>query len=159
MDYEPFFSLFPEIAAKETRAIIISGAGSGSIPPGEYLLVESYCATLNCDCRRTFLNIVAKGSNQVLAVISYGWESRKFYVRWFGVDDPEAIADLKGPALAAGQLQSKLAPHFLELVTRLVLSDSAYVTRLKKHYQMFKSSLIRAPSRGQLPSPKRIKTW
>ncbi len=139
MYYEPFYSLFPEIAAEETRSIMIFGEMSAFVPEGEYRLVDSYCATPKCDCRRTFLNVYTESGRQLLAVISYGWESRKFYVKWFGVDDRETIADLKGPSLASGQPQSDLAPHLLKLIINLVLSDPAYITRLKKHYQMFKA--------------------
>ncbi len=148
MYYEPFFSLFPEVAAEETRSIMVFGEISIFIPTGEYVLVDSYCATPKCDCRRTFLNVYAEGGHQLLAVISYGWESRKFYVKWFGVDDRETIADLKGPRLASGQPQSDLAPHLLKLVIDHVLSDPAYVARLKKHYQMFKLVIDKPKSRG-----------
>ena len=139
MYYEPFFSLFPEVAAEETRSIMIFGEMSTSVPAGEYVLVDSYCATPKCDCRRTFLNVYAEGGDHLLAVISYGWENRRFYVKWFGVDDRETIADLKGPRLASGQPQSDLAPHLLKLVVDLVVADPAYIARLKQHYQMFKS--------------------
>ena len=146
MYYESFHKFFPEVATKETEIIIISENSSSSIPPGEYLLVESYCATPKCDCRRTFLNIFTKDGYQLLAVISYGWESRKFYVKWFGADDRETIDDLKGPALPVGQPQSELAPELLKLVTVLVLSDPVYILRLKKHYQMFKSFIAKPVS-------------
>ena len=66
-------------------------------------------------------------------MIAYGWESRDFYVQWFGSDDPDFVTDLQGPALAIGHFQSEMAPQILDLVTKLVLSDQAYIDRLKRH--------------------------
>jgi hypothetical protein len=100
---------------------------------------------------------VTKDSNRVQAVISYGWESRAFYAQWFGSDDPEIIDDLKGPALAIGHVQSEMAPQILDLVTNLVLSDQAYIDRLKRHYQMFKASLPSPAPHSRRPSRKQGK--
>lgn len=157
MYYEPFYSRLPQVAAGETRVITICKGSSVPLPAGEYGLIESYCSALDCDCRRVFLNVISESLNEIQAVISYGWESRDFYVQWFGADDPEMIDDLKGPALAVGQSQSRRAPQLLDLVTTLVLSDPAYVDRLKRHYQMFKASLTGSPTRGQHPSRKQGK--
>jgi hypothetical protein len=153
LSYEPFHSRFPELAAAETRVINIFEESNLRLPPGEYALVESFCNEPGCDCRRAFLNIVAKdlaGTQAVMtqAVISFGWERRSFYVRWFGSNDPKMIADLKGPALAVGQPQSNLAPLLLKVVKEIVLSDSAYVERLKRHYVMFRASVAKPGSSG-----------
>lgn len=157
MDYAPFYPRFPHIGANETRVLTILEGSSVNLPPGEYGLLDFYCTTFNCDCRRTFLNVVAKKTNKIQAVIAFGWESRDFYIRWFGSDDPETIDDLKGPALAAGHPQSAIAHQLLELVTELVLSDQAYVERLKRHYQMFKASLPVPSPRARPPLQKRGK--
>ena len=157
MEFAPFYPRFPQIAAQETRVITISENSAVDLPAGEYGLLESYCTASNCDCRRTFLNVVTKDSNRVQAVISYGWESRAFYVQWFGSDDPEIIDDLKGPALAIGHFQSEMAPRVLDLVTNLVLSDQAYIDRLKRHYQMFKASLPSPVQHSRRPSRKQGK--
>ena len=154
MDYAPFYPRFPQIAAKETRVITVFENNSVSLPPGEYGLLESYCTAADCDCRRTFLNVVTKESNRVQAVIAYGWESRDFYIQWLGSDDPDLIADLQGPSLAIGHFQSEVAPQILDLVTKLVLSDQNYIGRLKRHYRMFKDSLSSPLQRSRRPSRK-----
>jgi hypothetical protein len=156
LSYEPFHSRFPELAAEETRVITIFKESNLSLPPGEYALVESFCNEPRCDCRRVFLSVFAKdlsGMRAVItqavktqAVISFGWERRAFYVRWFGSNDPKMIANLKGPALAIGQPQSNLAPLLLKVVKEIVLSDSAYVERLKRHYVMFRASVAKSGS-------------
>jgi hypothetical protein len=148
LSYEPFHSRFPELAAKEIRVITIFKESHLRLPPGEYALIESFCNEPGCDCRRAILNVVAKDLAGMQAVISFGWERRAFYVRWFGSNDPKVIADLKGPALAAGQPQSSLAPLLLKVVKDVVLSDSAYVERLKRHYLMFRASVAKSGSSG-----------
>jgi hypothetical protein len=60
MPMVPLFEKLPEIAAVETRSIIISN--NSKIPNGIYGLWESYCEELNCDCRRVFINVVSRDS-------------------------------------------------------------------------------------------------
>jgi hypothetical protein len=157
MEFASFYQRFPHIAAQETRVITIFENSGVPLPPGEYGLLEFYCTTSNCDCRRTFLNVVTKNTNRVQAVISYGWESREFYARWFGSDDREIIDDLKGPALAVGHIQSGIASQILDMVTKLVLTDQDYIDRLKRHYQMFKASKPSSAQRAQRPLRKQGK--
>lgn len=157
MYYESFYSRFPAVAAEETRVMHVYEGASVPLPPDEYGMVESYCATPGCDCRRVFLNVISKQTGETQAVISYGWESRGFYVKWFGSDDPEIIANLKGPTLASGQSQSSLAPQLLEMVTQIVLTDPAYIERLQRHYQMFKATLVRSKSSLKLRRTSRKK--
>jgi hypothetical protein len=97
-----------------------------------------YCDDLNCDCRRVFLEVYDWERGKSVAYIAYGWESKGFYRNWVRGDDPEVIRDLQGPVLNDGSPQSKYAPAFLQLVKDVVLSDPAYVERLKRHYRMFK---------------------
>jgi len=79
-------------------------------------------------------------SNRVEAVICYGWESREFYAKWVGDNDPEIIKQMQGPTLNIGH-QSKLAPAILEIVKNIIRSDQRYVKRLKRHYKMFKAHI------------------
>ena len=64
---------------------------------------------------------------------------------------------IKGPALAIGHFQSEMAPQILDLVTKLVLADQAYIDRLKRHYQMFKASLPSPAQHSRRPSRKQGK--
>lgn len=56
-------------------------------------------------------------------------------------NDPQIIRELKGPVLNPGSPQSKHAPAVLKLVKDVVLSDPAYIERLKRHSQMFKEKV------------------
>jgi hypothetical protein len=57
-----------------------------------------------------FFNIFSKKRNDIVAVIAYGWENSKFYIDWFGGNDPRIIEDLKGPSLNLASPVSELAP-------------------------------------------------
>ena len=77
MPYVPFTKFFPELAPKETRTITILRDGDYDLPGDEYAYVESFCDEPGCDCRRVFLVVYSSKRNQMVAVIAYGWESRK----------------------------------------------------------------------------------
>ncbi|KAF5437251.1 hypothetical protein C5S35_04985 [Candidatus Methanophagaceae archaeon] len=98
-----------------------------------------------------FFNIYSEERNEVVAVIAYGWENRKFYADWFGDNDPQAIAELQGPALNLFSHQSELAPILLDKI-KYVLNDKNYVERIKRHYRMFKD-LIEEENKAE-PSVK-----
>jgi hypothetical protein len=138
MPYEPFHERFPRIAEKETRIFIVMN--DPDLSDDTYMLIEAYCNEPNCDCRRVFFNVYSEKRKELMAVIAYGWESREFYRQWFGKDDEKIIDDLKGPALNLGSPQSELAPKLLEKI-EWVLKDEAYVSRLKRHYRMFKETV------------------
>jgi hypothetical protein len=138
MPYEPFYERFPDVAAEETRTLIVMN--DLELPEDDYTLIEAYCNEPDCDCRRVFFNVYSEKKQSVIAVIMYGWESREFYRDWLGTDNPEALDELMGPALNSMSRQSDLAPTLLEKVER-VLEDRAYVDRLKRHYRMFKDTV------------------
>lgn len=132
----PFYTKFPEIAAVETRSLIV--AKNDKIPPGIYGLYESYCDELNCDCRRVFINVVSQSSPaDILATISYGWETPDFYKKWIRRADPEMIEMMTHPHLEIGCGQSEYANYFLELFQGMI-KDRSYVERLARHYVLFK---------------------
>lgn len=151
MAYEPFYERFPDLGWKETRTL--TTIGHPDLPDDEYGLVEAYCNDRNCDCRRVFFNVASRKQEKIVAVIAYGWESRDFYVRWFGNDDPDIIQELMGPALNRTSRQSRLAPALLEAVTE-ILKDPDYVARLKRHYKMFKET-VDGPARRRATTPPR----
>jgi hypothetical protein len=130
----PFYSRFPDLAVKETRSIKVRG--DDDLPDGEYGFIEFYCDEPACDCRRVLVSVVSPDPGWTpWATISFGWESLEFYQDRLGYDEAAAVA--KGPALDLLNPQTKYAPALVRLF-RLVLTDDAYVERLKRHYQLFK---------------------
>lgn len=141
MFYEPFVEKFPELGWKETRNVTVFAGNEFGLPPDQYNLLELYCNEKNCDCRRVFFNVFSQKDNELIAVVTYGWETEKFYRKWLGgEDDPmmrKMAKEMVGLSLNVGSPQSKYANAALELV-RSVLQDQNYVERIKRHYKMFK---------------------
>jgi hypothetical protein len=154
MSYEFFYSQFPEVAEQETRVITVLPESDSELLPGNYALCEMFCNERKCDCRRVLLYVTSSDDmSTVEAVVAYGWESRKFYIKWMGDNEEAVIDNLKGPALNVGSPQSENAYAVLDLVKDTALKDVAYVERLKRHYAMFRSKIegryFERPSRKQ----------
>jgi hypothetical protein len=140
MPYASFFSEFPDIAERETRTVTLTKA-CHSLPANAYAFVELYCDERGCDCRRVFLNVVSPSSNEALAVIAYGWESRDYYIKWMGDDDSLIIDSMMGPTLNMASQQTALAMPLLALFREVLLPDRRYMERIKRHYDMFREKV------------------
>lgn len=140
MPYVPFFEYLPAIAQMETRVItLVSSINEFGLPAGEYAFVEAFCD--ECDCRRVFFNVIKKDVREPVAIITWGWESKQFYIKWFGGNDKDIIKEMMGSRLNMWSVQSDIAPKVLEMCRRLLLNDNAYTTRIKKHYDLFRNVL------------------
>lgn len=165
MPYESFHAKFPEIAEKETRTITVLDAPY--LPKGSFGLIEMYCNEPDCDCRRVFFDVYDWKKRRSMSIIAYGWEDEEFYANWFNSMDvtEEDIREIKGPVLNFGSPQSKYAPVFLGYVSDILENDPAYVTRLQRHYLMFKETVesdshpdnLILPSKQSSKPPKRKK--
>jgi hypothetical protein len=148
----PFHSLCPEIAQREVRCVPL-GAVPGVTPTsglsaGEYAFVEFYCEDLNCDCRRVFIQVLARHrQDQVLASINCGWEKESFYRKRmpYDLDAPRQIVKA---SLDPINTQSEHSEELLELFQQHVL-DESYRLRLRRHCQLFRDELRR---RRNLPT-------
>ena len=144
----PFYTRFPEIAAAETR--VTSG---GPLPRGEYGFVEFYCDEPDCDCRRVLVNVCTpQAPDHPLAIIFYGWETLEFYTETCH-GDLEAARSATEARLDPLNPQSKYARHLLAVFQDTVKNDPAYVARLARHYQMFKSTQQGQAQSTPPPSP------
>lgn len=133
----PFFSRFPDLAVAETRSVKVRG--DDDLPDGEYGFIEFYCEEPECDCRRVVVSVVSPDPGWTpWATINFGWENLEFYLDRLG--DLEVAAEAKGPSLDPLNPQTKYASAVLRLF-RFVLTDKAYVARLKRHYHLFKGSV------------------
>jgi len=141
MPFVSFHNHFPEIAERETRTISVLPASNLGLPTGHYAFIEMFCDEPGCDCRRVFFYVVSSLHKEVQAVVTYGWEPSDFYARWMKDDDPHIVTDLKGPSLNLGSPQSRNAPAILDLVRTILLRDSAYVDRIKRHYMIFRKRI------------------
>jgi hypothetical protein len=155
----PFHTVFPELAQREVRCVHVGPRQGGSptandLPADEYPFMEFYCEDLNCDCRRVFLQVIAKGQpGKIFASIGYGWESERFYRRkmpWA----PDGVRGTMRGELDPFNEQSEFAAEFLDLFQKVLL-DEPYRLRLRRHYRMFREELARraaADKSAQKPS-------
>lgn len=138
----PFYRIFHEIAAEETRCFhILEGEEDPedpeepSPPQGSYSLVELYCPDPNCDCRKANISITDEEGDECCS-FQIGWEDAAFYDRHYGFDDH----GLPGPSFAPMQFHSKYAFFFLDRLKELCARDKAYIARLERHYKMIKEA-------------------
>lgn len=157
MPYTLFHSRFPDVAEHETRAVTVLTPSKLNLPPARYTFLEMFCDEPGCDCRRVFFSVVSSFRKEVLAVIAWGWEEREFYIKWMGDDDPRIIDDLKGPVLNLASPQSNLAPALLDMFREYLLQDTAYIERVKRHYDMFRRDIDNKAKRGV--RKKKRKKW
>lgn len=145
MAFVSFHDYFPARAERETRSITILQQEQLGLPKGHYSFIEMFCDEADCDCRRVFFYVVSSSRKNLEAVVAWGWEDVEFYAKWMGDDDPDLIADLKGPNLNPGSPQTALAPALLKLVETVLLNDADYVERVKEHYTMFRKKVDSVP--------------
>ena len=138
MPYAPFFEKFLEIAQNETRSFFIKN--NPNVPDDEYSLMELFCDEKNCDCQRVMFNVMSEKQQNIIATIAYGWESRKFYEKWFGGNDSMAINEMMGIKLNTASHQCEFAPELLHIIEN-ILKDPAYVERIKRHYKLFRDKV------------------
>lgn len=139
----PFISRYRALGVRETRSVTLWGGFE--LPDGEYGFIELYCDEIDCDCQRVLINVVTPTTgDKVWATINYGWEDVGYYEQW--MHDEELAQASTGIALDPLNPQTRYSPALLELF-RLLISDPAYVERLRRHYAMFKASLGKPPAR------------
>lgn len=139
MAYRRFDDFFPKIAENETRTVTLTESAIG-LPAGDYTYFEMFCDERGCDCRRVFLYVVCRAIQEdPLAVIAYGWETREFYVNWFGRDDPKHINMLMGPGLNEADRQTKFAYPLLAIFKKWLVPETKYINRIKRHYTKFRT--------------------
>jgi hypothetical protein len=97
-----FWEVFPQIAKKETRSLII--AKDPVIPADTYTFFELYCADPGCDCRMVRFSVLAE-SGSSHAEISYKWHEKKYYRGPFNDFEENG---LPGPSCSFGAPQGPL---------------------------------------------------
>jgi len=145
---KPFHSLFPEIAQKQVRCLIV-GPYQGtapepahSLPADKYIFSEFFCADLTCDCRQAFLQVISEGQpEKVFACINVGWDDEAYYrKRCHG--DRELAANLVRGSLDPINKQSEFAGQILELFQSHI-KTTPYLLRLRRHSRLFREEVRR----------------
>ncbi|MCI5138842.1 MAG: hypothetical protein D3922_10600 [Candidatus Electrothrix sp. AR1] len=141
MPYSFFHSRLPKVAERETRSVTLFDHSEFNLPPADYAFLEMFCDEPDCDCRRVFFSVISSRDEDIKAVIAWGWEDQVFYTTWLRDSDPNVIKELMGPALNSASPQSDLAPALLKVFQEVLLPDTAYVERVKRHYAMFRATV------------------
>jgi len=140
MPYIPFDTYCNDLAEKETRSVtLLSDDNEFGLPAGDYGFVEMFCD--ECDCRRVFFLVLKEGVPEPIATIFWGWETVKFYKRWYGSSNINVKADLIGPAHNMTSPRTVYTNGVLKLISQLLLKDRNYVERIKRHYQLFRQQV------------------
>ncbi len=139
MPMTPFVERFPELGARETRSLTVTGRTD--LPDGDYGFLELYCNEPHCDCRRVMVVVLRPetGWNKFWATINYGWESLGFYQKWARAPASDRLL-WQGPFLDPVAAQTPYSPVLLDLF-KVILQSPDYVQRLKKHYQLFRAAV------------------
>ena len=137
MQFNPFFDEFPELITSEFRNIFIEN--DPIIPAGNYAFNEFYCTDLNCDCQKVIIHIITENSSKVWAIINYGWQSEKFYKKWFGKSQ---LLYMPMSGAHADPFPNDLTAKALTKVFESMIQyDKAYSKRLESHYWQFKDKI------------------
>ena len=145
MAMRAFFQQCPETAQTET--IVLRFSDNEHVPDGDYDFVEFYCDDLDCNCQRVVILVIPSDlSQEPLAAINYGWESKEFYREWSHDDDPDILEYHSGAHLDPLHSQSEYAEYLLSLFQEKIDNDPAFVSVLRSHYAQFRSTSRNASS-------------
>jgi hypothetical protein len=135
----PFMERFPELGARETRSLTVTGRSD--LPDGDYGFIELYCNEPDCDCRRVTIVVLRPNTGwKFWATISYGWERLDFYQKWASAHGPLDPLEWQGPYLDPLAEQTQYSPVLLDLF-KFILQSPGYGQRLQNHYQLFRAAV------------------
>ena len=148
-----FQTVFPEVATRETRSVVVFEPrghpdDATYLPPDEYGFIELYCNERGCDCRRVMFNVVVKQGAVRVATINHAFEK----------PTPGDVVS-EQTFLDPLNLQGPHALGALDLLEDVVLADATYCARLERHYAMFKRVVddvahpLHRLIRGDAPAP------
>lgn len=151
MPMTPFITRFPELGARETRALRVTGRKE--LPDGDYGFLELYCDEPGCDCRRVMIDVLRE--DKIWATLNYGWEKVEFYRQWGRCSSDREAQAMKGPVLDPLNPQTKYSRVLLERF-RILLESPHYVQRFKHHYQMFRAVVEKEQLDGNVRKQHRV---
>jgi hypothetical protein len=74
------------------------------------------------------------------AIINYGWESKKFYKKWFGApDDDNYYKSMSGVSLDPFP-NDPIAHELLKIFKEILKKDKVYAKRIEAHYWKLKEA-------------------
>lgn len=122
----PFHDFFREVAENENRVVWTLGRKPESNEP--FQLIEYYCADPVCDCNRVIVAVLDREDPGKGTIASIGYAFNR------NDPDPGPYLDPLNPTTAKGR-------EIYPFIANMLNTDSAYVGRLKRHYEMVKKEI------------------
>jgi hypothetical protein len=138
-----------ELLGPECQVRTITLANDPHLPSGEYTFIDTYCTDNTCDCRKTIIQIFH--DEKLVSIVSYGWESPKFYLRWLGsTRDVELAKEMSGVTIDPSSPDLVSPQGILLLVKHLM--DPKWISMLKENYRLIRKitkpdNVIRLPAK------------
>lgn len=130
----PAGEILPEC---QIRTVVI--ADDPYLPNGEYAFIDTYCTDNTCDCRKTIIQIFHE--KKLVSIVSYGWESPKFYLRWLKSPWDRELADEMSGLSIDFSSPDLVSPKGVLLLLNHLL-DQKWISILKENYRLIRKSTI-----------------
>lgn len=105
------------------------------LPEGEYTFVDTYCNDHTCDCRKTIIQIFHGG--KIVSIVSFGWESPAFYLRWMNSTKLRQVAEEMSGASIDFSSPNLVSPEGILLLIRHLL-DEKWISILRENYRLIR---------------------
>ncbi len=126
-----------ELLGPECRVRSVVLAADPYLPSGEYTFIDTYCNDNTCDCRKTIIQIFH--DKKLVSIVSFGWESPKFYLRWLNsTRDLEFAKEMSGVSIDPSSPDLVSPQGILLLVKHLM--DSKWISMLKENYRLIRKT-------------------
>lgn len=126
-----------EILGPECQVRTVVIADAPYLPSGEYTFIDTYCGDNTCDCRRTIIQIFH--DKKLVSVVSFGWESPKFYLRWLNSTKDRKLADEMSGLTIDFSSPDLVSPKGILLLVNHLL-DEKWISMLKENYRLIRET-------------------
>ncbi len=126
-----------EILGPECQIRTVSISADSYLPDGEYTFIDTYCTDNTCDCRKTIIQIIH--DKKLVSVVSFGWESPTFYLRWLNSARLVELAkEMSGVSIDLTSRNLVSSHGILLLVNHLM--DKNWISKIKENYRLIRQT-------------------
>ena len=126
-----------ELLGPECQVRTVVLAADPYLPSGAYTFLDTYCTDNTCDCRKTIMQIFHE--KKLVSIVSFGWESPKFYLRWLhSTQDHELAEEMSGVSIDLSSPDIVSRQGILLLVNHLM--DKNWISRIKENYRLIRKT-------------------
>lgn len=138
-----------EILGPDCRIRTTTISSDPYLPSGEYTFIDTYCTDKTCDCRKTIIQILH--NSKLVSIVSFGWESPQFYLRWLNSSkELELAKEMSGVSIDPSSPNLVSAKGILLFINHLM--DEKWISMLKENYRLVRKTtkpdnIIRLPAK------------